>query len=336
MEARRRRRALCGPAVSRLRYRGGNCDPATGVGEIGPGGLAREADHRAVDVDADRPVRRGLARRGVDTGQQVGTGGSKVEDPHLVDLPLVQPLLDGLLGPQAELCIPQRAVGLRVTRVPLRREVAEHVQQVAAVAQRVDQAGVARAGVLGDVAVLGQVNEALRLPVVRPGLSVDEAEQPLASGAEEVVTAVVGGLVERRHVCRTLQDGGQRLACVGRDVDDRLSSVEPLHDQEVDPRFGEATGRGRARHMDPEGTIGRVGVVDHVERAVTRRNDRRAVDRLRAGDADERAVPLARDGARLELREREPIGSRLGDPSRAEIGSTLEVDDRLTEPVLVR
>ncbi len=128
---------------------------------------------------------------------------------------LFSALLDGLLGPQAELGVPQRAVGLGVARVALGREVAEHVQQVAAVAQRVDQAGVGGAGVLGDVAVLGQVDEALRLPVVGAGLAVDEAEQPLAGGAEEVVTAVVGGLVERRHVGRALQHGGQRLACVG-------------------------------------------------------------------------------------------------------------------------
>jgi hypothetical protein len=79
-----------------------------------------------------------------------------------------------------------------VARVGQGGEVAEHVQQVAAVAQGVDHGGVGGAGVLGDVAVGGQVHEPLGLAVVGAGLAVDEAEQPLAGRAEEVVAAVVG------------------------------------------------------------------------------------------------------------------------------------------------
>jgi hypothetical protein len=82
----------------------------------------------------------------------------EVEHLHLVDLALVQSLPDGLVGPQAELGVPQRAVGLRVTWVSEGREVAEHVEQVAALAQCVDQRGVAGAGVLRRVAVLDQVH----------------------------------------------------------------------------------------------------------------------------------------------------------------------------------
>ena len=119
------------------------------------------ADDGAVDVDANCAIGRGLAGCRVDAGEQVGAGGGEVEHLHLVDLALVQSLLDGLVGPQAELGVPQGAVGLRVTRVVEGREVAEHVEQVAAAAQRVDQRRVAGAGVLGGVAVVDQVHEPL-------------------------------------------------------------------------------------------------------------------------------------------------------------------------------
>ncbi len=47
------------------------------------------------------------------------------------------------------------------------------------------------------------------------------------------------------------------------------------------------------------------------------------------------ACDRTRDGARLELREREAGRPRLGDPGRAEVRCALEADDRLPEPVLV-
>ena len=91
--------------------------------------------------------------------------------------------------------------------------------------------------------VTDQVLEALGLVVVLAGLSVDEAEQPLACGPEEIVTAVVGGFVERRHVRRTLQDGRQRLPGVGAQVDDRLAGVEALDEQQVGVGLQELAGR---------------------------------------------------------------------------------------------
>ena len=164
-------------------------------------------------------------------------------------------------------------------RVGQGREVAEHVEQVAAVAQRVDQRGVAGAGVLGGVAVLDQVDEALRLRVVRAGLAVDEAEQPLAGRAEEVVAAVVGGLVERGHVGRALEHRGQRLAGVGGDVDDRLAGVEALDEQQVDPGLGELAGLRTGPAMWTPSTRSPVLVwCDDVERPVAGGDDRRAVD----------------------------------------------------------
>src|SRR5262249_56652017 len=97
----------------------------------------------------------------------------------------VESLLDGFVGPLTELGIPERAVGLRVSGVGLGGEVAEHVEQVSAVAQRVDHRGVGGAGVLGGVAVLDQVDKPLRVLVVGAGLAVDESEESFAGGAEE-------------------------------------------------------------------------------------------------------------------------------------------------------
>jgi hypothetical protein len=57
----------------------------------------------------------------------------------------------------AELGVPEQAVRLRVPRLFERREVAEHVEQVAAVPERIDQPRVACAGVLGGVTVLAGV-----------------------------------------------------------------------------------------------------------------------------------------------------------------------------------
>src|SRR5262249_56863278 len=92
----------------------------------------------------------------VGPGEQVGAGGGQVEDDVLVDLAGVQPCLDRRGGPQAELGVPQRAVGLRVPGVFEGGEVTEDVEQVPAVAQRVDQRGVAGGGVLGGVPGLDQ------------------------------------------------------------------------------------------------------------------------------------------------------------------------------------
>jgi len=71
---------------------------------------------------------------------------AEVEDLNFIDLALVQSLPHGLsvqrpswASPEAG-CRPVRAGG------PSRSESREHVQQVAAVAEGVDQCGVARAG----------------------------------------------------------------------------------------------------------------------------------------------------------------------------------------------
>ena len=87
--------------------------------------------------------------------------------------------------------------------------------------------------------------------------------------------------------------------------------------------------------MDTEDTVTRVRVVDDVERPVAGRDDRCAVHRRRALDPDERAVAGAGDSAGLEVRQREAGGAGLGDPGRAEVRRTLEVDERLSELVLV-
>jgi hypothetical protein len=56
------------------------------------------------------------------------------------------------------------------------------------------------------------VHESLRIRVGGAGLAVDEAEQPLAGRAEEVIAAVEGGLVQRGHVGGTLQRSLDSLA----------------------------------------------------------------------------------------------------------------------------
>src|SRR6267143_6092704 len=145
------------------------------IDEVSGRSLVREADHRAVDVDADAPI--GCA---AGAGNEVGTSRGEVEDDVLVDLPLVETLIDRLLRPLTELRVPERAVRVRVSWVLERGEIAEHVQQVAPVAQRVDQRGVRSRGVLCGVAVKNDVLEALRLWIVGSGLPVDEAEQALA------------------------------------------------------------------------------------------------------------------------------------------------------------
>jgi hypothetical protein len=110
-----------------------------GVGQVRGGGLVQVGDHGAVDVNADRAVGGRLACCGVDSGEQVGVLGGEVEDLDLVDLPLVQSEPDGFVCPEAELGVPEWAVGLCVAGVGESGEVAEDVEQVASTAQRVDE-----------------------------------------------------------------------------------------------------------------------------------------------------------------------------------------------------
>ncbi len=180
-----------------------------------------------------------------------------------------------------------------------------------------------------------QVLEALGLRVVFTGLSVDESEQPLACGAEEVVTAVVGGFVQRRDVGRALEHGRERLARVGAQVDDRLAGVEALDEQQVGIGLQELAGRRRRRDVHPEHPVLGVGVMDDVERPFTGCDDRRVVDDVRARDLDERAVAGSGDGARLEVLQREAGRPRFRNPRRAEVRSALEVHDGGAEVVLL-
>src|SRR2546429_97214 len=83
---------------------------------------------RAVSAPAAGAVGGRLAGGWVDAGQQVGPGGGQVEHDVLVDLAGVEAFADRLGGPQAELGVPQRAVGVGVPRVGQGREVPEHVQ----------------------------------------------------------------------------------------------------------------------------------------------------------------------------------------------------------------
>src|SRR5260370_1414551 len=104
------------------------------------------------------------------------------------------------------------------------------------------------------------------MPVIRPG-------QPLAGRTEEVVAAVVGDLVEGRHVGRALEHGRQRLPGVGRDVDDRLTGVEALHEQQVDPVVLILGLLLRAGDVDAKHTVTGVRVMYDVEGAVAGRDD---------------------------------------------------------------
>src|SRR5579864_1515808 len=197
------RRALLEPAASHgtrprlprweLRVRGRS-------GEVRRGRVVQESDHRAVDVNPIRTVRGWVPGGRVHTGQQVWPRGRQIEDNVLVDLAKVQACRHSLVGPQTELRVPEWAVCLRVTRISQCREVAEDVQQVATVAEGIDERGVACAGVLRRVTVLDQVLEALCLRVGGAGLTVDESEEALAGGAKKVVATVVWRLVERGHV----------------------------------------------------------------------------------------------------------------------------------------
>jgi len=140
-------------------YLGGNWERRV-RGQVGGRRLGGVPDDRAVDVDAVSAVRGGLTGGRVDTGQQVVPGGGQVEHDVLVDLPLVQPCGDRLGGPQAQLRVPQRAIGVGVPGIGQGREVTEHLEEVAAKAQGVDQGGIASRGVLcGEpaIAITGNV-----------------------------------------------------------------------------------------------------------------------------------------------------------------------------------
>ena len=214
----------------------------------------------------------------VAAGQQVGPGGREIEHLDLVDLTGVEAFLDRLWCPQAELRVPQRAVGVGVPGVRERREVPEHVEQIPSVAQRVDHRRVTERRVVADITVESQVLESLGVRVVRAGLAVEEPEQALPRRAEEVVAAVERRVVERRNVRRALQHGRQRLPGVGAEVDDRLSGVKALDEQHVGPRLRELAGRRRASDVDPQHPVAGVGVMDDVVRTIAGGDDRRVVD----------------------------------------------------------
>ena len=180
------------------------------------------------------------------------------------------------------------------------------------------------------------MHESLRIRVARAGLAVDEAEQPLAGRAEEVIPAVERGVVQRGHVGGPLEHRGQRLAGVGGQVDDRLARVEALDEQQVHPRLGELAGLGRARDVDAQHAVLGIGVVNHVEGPVTGGHDRRVVDDVRPGDLDERAVPWAGHRTGSELGQREPGRPGRRDPGRAEVRRAGEVHGRRPERVGLR
>src|SRR5260370_5788102 len=106
-----------------------------------------------------------------------------------------------------------------------------------------------------------QVQKSLRLLIVGPRLAVDEAKEPFARGSQEVVAAVVGGFGESRHVRRPLQDRGQCVACLGAEVQDGLSRIESLHQEEIDPGVKVLSGRKRRpRDVDAEYAVSSVGM----------------------------------------------------------------------------
>ena len=108
-------------------------------GKIGGGSLVRESDDRTVDVDSCGTVESDSTCGRVEARQQVRPGGRQVEDDVLIDLPRVESLVHRLLRPQAELGVPQRAVGVGMPGVAQRGEITEHVEEVASIAQGVDQ-----------------------------------------------------------------------------------------------------------------------------------------------------------------------------------------------------
>jgi hypothetical protein len=306
-----------------------------GRGEVGGGSRVREPDDRTVDVDSRGAVGSRPTCGRVEARQQIGPGGRQVEDDDLIDLPRVESRGDGLLGPQTELRIPQRAVRLGMPGVGQGGEIPEYVEEIAPIAQGVDQGRVLGGGILARMTVAHQVHKPLGLRVVGARLPIDEAEEPLAGGPEKVVAAVVCRVVQRGHVGRTLQHRSQGLARVRAEVHNRLAGVEALDKQQVGVGLQELPGRRRRGcDVDAQDAITRVGVVDDVERTVAGSHDRSVVDDRRSGDTNKRAISRAGHGPRLELGEREAVGSRHRDTGGTEIRRALEVDQRWPERIL--
>ncbi|TMC87606.1 MAG: hypothetical protein E6J22_17220 [Chloroflexi bacterium] len=113
-----------------------------GRGKIGGRSLVSEPDDRTVDVDSCGAIRSGRPCGWVEARQQIGPRGRQVEDDDLVDLPRVESLVHRFLRPQAELRIPQRAVRVGMPGVAQGGEIPEHIEQVAPIAQGVDQSRV--------------------------------------------------------------------------------------------------------------------------------------------------------------------------------------------------
>src|SRR5258708_6824513 len=151
-----------------------------GRGEVGGGSRVCEPDDRTVDVDSCGAIGSGPTCGRVEARQQIGAGGRQVEDDDLIDLPRVEPRVDGLLRPQAELRVPQWAVRLGMPGVGQGGEIPEHIEQVAPIAQGVDQGRIPGRGVLAGMPVAHQEHKPLGLRVVSARLPVDEAEWPLA------------------------------------------------------------------------------------------------------------------------------------------------------------
>jgi hypothetical protein len=120
-----------------------------GRGEVGGGSRVREPDDRTVDVDSRGAVGSRPTCGRVEARQQIGPGGRQVEDDDLIDLPRVESRGDGLLGPQTELRIPQRAVRLGMPGVGQGGEIPEYVEEIAPIAQGVDQGRVVQRGHVG-------------------------------------------------------------------------------------------------------------------------------------------------------------------------------------------
>ena len=93
-----------------------------------------EANYCAIYVDALSSICRAAG-----TCQQVRPWISQVEHNVLVDLACIQSSGHRVIGLLAQLCVPERAVCLRMARVGFAGEIAKDIQQIAAIAQGVDQ-----------------------------------------------------------------------------------------------------------------------------------------------------------------------------------------------------
>src|SRR5260370_29149247 len=109
-----------------------------GRGEVGGGSRVGEPDDRTVDVDSYGAVGSSPTCGRVEARHQIGPGGRQVEDDDLIDLPRVKPRVDSLLGPQAELRVPQRAVRVGMPAVGQGGEILEYFEEVSPIAHGVD------------------------------------------------------------------------------------------------------------------------------------------------------------------------------------------------------